>query len=444
MSEHSRTIELTARQLAFVRAQADEVLFGGAAGGGKSFGQVIDALAYAVRYPGSRQLILRRTMPELERTLVHSAQALYPRALYSYNKTSRTGRFVNGSVLEFGYCGSESDVYRYQSAEYDLIRFDELTHFTEHMYLYLISRLRGANGFPKQVKSTTNPGGVGHEWVKRRFIDPGPPDVPFDARPGTRIFLPARLRDNRFLLEQDAGYIERLRSLPQEEQRALLDGEWDILQGRYFTEWSRQIHLIEPFDLPASWRRVFTMDYGLDMLAGYWIACAPQGWAYVYREVYEPGHIISSAARRILSMTREEISAWYAPPDLWNRRQETGRSAAEIFAENGVLLTRASANRVAGWYAMKELLHPCADEQGRRTARLVFFNSCVNAARCIPAIQRDENNPNDCAVQPHELTHAPDAIRYFASGWQGAEGAAESEESRAYRHQLEGLLRYGG
>ncbi len=442
MNKAGRTVELTKRQLDFVQAGADEVLFGGAAGGGKSYAQVIDAMVFAIRWPGSQQLILRRSMPELERTLIRTALLLYPKEIYSYNKTDRTGRFANGSTIEFGYCNAENDVYHYQSAEYDVIRFDELTHFTEYMYIYLISRVRGANGFPKQLKSTTNPGGIGHEWVKRRFIDSGPPDSVQDTETGSRIFLPARLIDNRFLMKNDPNYRNRLKNLAEKDQRALLEGEWDLLDGRYFAEWSRDVHLIEPFEIPADWRRVFTMDYGLDMLAGYWIAVSPDARAYVYREVYEPNHIISSAAQRILAMTREEISVWYAPPDLWNRRQDSGKSAVEIFADNGIELTRASSSRVSGWYAMKEMLRPFADEQGRPAAGIVFFNSCVNAARCIPALVRDMANPNDCMNQPHELTHAPDAIRYFAASWRAAEQSVESAASREFKQQLDSLMHY--
>lgn len=164
-------IRLTRKQKAFVDCDAGEVLFGGAAGGGKSWAQVIDAVLYALRYAGSRQLVLRRTYPELEKSLVRVALGLIPRGLWRYNSTKHTGRFANGSEVDFGYCDAEGDVYKYQSAEYDVIRFDELTHFTEWMYVYLISRLRGANDFPKQMKCTTNPGGVGHSWVKARFVD---------------------------------------------------------------------------------------------------------------------------------------------------------------------------------------------------------------------------------------------------------------------------------
>ncbi len=155
-------LAVTKKQKAFIDAVESEVLFGGAAGGGKSYGQVVDALLFALKYPGSKQLILRRTYAELDKSLIRLALALYPREIFTLNSSSHTGRFKNGSLLDFGYCAAENDVYQYQSAEYDAVRFDELTHFTESQYLYLISRVRGANSFPKQIKSSTNPGGVGH------------------------------------------------------------------------------------------------------------------------------------------------------------------------------------------------------------------------------------------------------------------------------------------
>ena len=167
------TLNITRKQKQFIDAAESEVLFGGAAGGGKSFGQMVDALVFAIRYPKSKQLVLRRTFSELEKSLIRTALAVYPKEIYTFNASTHTGKFKNGSILDFGYCASENDVYQYQSAEYDCIRFDELTHFTRMQYIYLISRVRGANDYPKQIKSSTNPGGVGHSWVKERFIDAG-------------------------------------------------------------------------------------------------------------------------------------------------------------------------------------------------------------------------------------------------------------------------------
>ena len=222
-----------------MQSEAFETLFGGAAGGGKSHGQLLDALRFAVCYPGSRQLMLRRTMPELERSLVPASLRLFPQTVASYKVSEHLWQFAGGSTLEFGYCDAESDVTKYQSAEYDVLRFDELTHFTESQFTYLISRVRGANPFPKQVKSTTNPGGVGHQWVKARYIDPMPPDTQTDFDGGSRLFLPARLTDNPFLHRADAGYEKRLRLLSARDRRALLDGVWELDEGRYFSEIGR-------------------------------------------------------------------------------------------------------------------------------------------------------------------------------------------------------------
>lgn len=441
-------LSVTKQQKAFLEATADEVLFGGAAGGGKSYGQLIDAFLYALQYPKSKQLILRRTFPDLERSLILVSLELYPREAASYNSSTHRWKFRNGSMIEFGYCDSERDVYRYQGAEYDTIRFDELTHFTETMYIYLISRLRGANDYPKQIKSGTNPGGIGHHWVKARFIDVGPPGELYRTPEGSRLYLPSRVQDNRFLMEKDPDYLRRLENLSEKDRKALLYGDWDIFEGQYFTEWDRQLHVIEPFALPEHWRRYFVMDYGLDMLAGYWIALDPAGRAVVYRELYQPGLIISQAASAILQATPagETIYQYLAPPDLWNRRQDTGKSVADLFAERGICLARAKNDRVQGWLGLKEWLRPTVDETGRPSANLRIFQNCVNLIRCLPAVQFDSRNPNDVAGEPHELTHSVDALRYFVAG-RPRPGELpvirEEDDPPEYDDQVENFLHFG-
>lgn len=405
-------LKVTNRQKSFIDATESEVLFGGAAGGGKSYGQLVDALLYAMKYPNSKQLILRRTLPELEKSLIRTSLSLYPKEVYSYHASSHTGRFANGSLIDFGYCATENDVYQYQSAEYDVIRFDELTHFTEGQYVYLLSRLRGAVDIPRQVKSSTNPGGIGHAWVKARFIDPAPAGTPFVGRDGLRrVFLPARIEDNTFLMRADPMYRKRLSALPEREKRALLYGEWDIFDGQYFPEFSRRLHVSEPFTVPVSWRKYRTIDYGLDRLACLWIALSPEGCAYVYREYCESNLPIGKAAEAILSRTpaSEEIYATLAPPDLFSRSQETGKSKAVLFSSFGVTFTKTSNNRESGWLAVKELL---AEKNGK--VGLKIFSFCTELIRCLPALQIDRQKPSDCANEPHEITHAPDALRGFA------------------------------
>lgn len=483
---------LTKRQKAFCRARENEVLFGGAAGGGKSFGQLADAWLYAAEYPGSRQLVLRRTFAELEMSLIRLALSLYPAGGYKYNGARHCLRFENGSLVDFGHVQAEKDVLRYQSAEYDLIRFDELTHFSLESYLFLQSRLRGANDFPKQMKCTSNPGGPGHVWVKERFVDPAPPDTAFLGEDGARrVYLPAKLSDNYYLSHADPGYKKRLERLPERERRAFLFGDWDILGGKFFPEFSRRTHVEGALSPPPHWPVVRALDYGLDALACYWIAMDEAGRAHVYRELFESGLVISEAAGRILAAEREDgpantaerylgpggskddgrggttrrgaanrilqagregVLCTYAPPDLWNRRQETGRSAAEIFAGCGVPLTRVSNNARQGWLDLKEWLAagdaqegPGGDKSGGaacRGPRLVIGAGCKNLIASLEGIQCDEKDTGKPANEPHHLTHAPDALRYFVSGRPEGLRAAGTETDED--EGLRGFLDFGG
>ena len=417
-------LRITEKQDLFIHSEAFETLFGGAAGGGKSYGQLVDALIYALTYEKSKQIIFRRTFPDLERSIIRTSLEIYPKQIASYNSSKHTWTFQNGSIIDFGYIDNEMDVYQYQSAEYDVIRFDELTHFTEYMYVYMISRCRGANGYPKRIKSSTNPGGVGHIWVKERFVDIGPSGEIHECRLetgeiNTRIFIPSFVTDNKFLMDKDPDYVKRLDALPEKERKALKEGNWDIFDGQYFKDFDRSVHVIEPFMIPEEWDKYRTLDYGLDMTACYWIAIDPEGYEYCYKELYQSDLIISEASMKILELNGDDkIKCTYAPPDMWNRRNDTGRSAAEIFRENGIPLTRSSNSRVPGWYAVQEHLkiEERRDEQTGETIRrskLRFFNTCLNILRTLPMIQRDEKNPNDVATKPHELTHGPDAIRGF-------------------------------
>lgn len=412
-------LSITEKQRLFIDSVANETLFGGAAGGGKSFAQLIDGLLFALKYAGSKQLMLRRTFPELKRSLILASLILFPHEVGKYNGSEYRWRFFNGSSIEFGYCDTDADVRKYQSAEYDVIRFDELTHFSEWQYRYLISRVRGANSFPKAVKSTTNPGGVGHSWVKERFIDAAPAlEVYTDEFLQTRVFIPALVQDNKFLMESDPNYVDRLRQLDENSKRALLYGEWDLFEGKYFSEFSHSVHVISSFEIPSDWKRYLCIDYGLDMLAALWVAVDNNGAAYVYREVYQSGLIISEAAKAILAAEQgERIYERLAPPDLFSRRQETGKSAIDIFLEQGLYFVRSSNERVPGWFSLKEWLKPKSERQGETqfvTAKLRIFNCCRNLIRTLPGLQIDGKNPNDVASEPHELTHLADALRGFA------------------------------
>lgn len=417
-------ISITKKQQSFINSKAFETLFGGAAGGGKSYGQLVDAFIFALNYPKSKQIIFRRTFADLEKSLIRVSLELYPRNIATYNSSKHTWKFKNGSIIDFGYIDNEKDVYQYQSAEYDMIRFDELTHFTEYMYTYMISRCRGANPYPKGIKSSTNPGGVGHAWVKDRFIDIGEPNkihevVNESGTTTTRIFIPSLVQDNKFLLTNDPDYVKRLDNLPEKERKALKYGDWDIYDGMFFPEFKRRIHVIEPIELPKEWNRYIALDYGLDMFAVVFIAVDTKGKAYVYNEIHKENLIVSEACQTLKShMRKDKYKAIYAPPDLWNRNRDTGKSTAELFHNNGVNLIKANNNRVGGWLNVKEWLKP-KKKRHEQTGEIYedsdikIFNNCLNLIRCLPQLQHDEKNPNDCATEPHEITHITDALRYF-------------------------------
>lgn len=395
------------RQKLFLEATERFIAYGGARGGGKSWAVRQKAALMALHYPNIRMMILRRSYPELRENHILPLRSLLGGAA-DYKDGEKAFCFRNGSRLRFGYCDSEDDVLRYQGQEYDILFLDEATQFTEFQFKTLSACLRGANEMPKRMYLTCNPGGVGHGWVRRLFID----HCYRDGESGEDYrFIPAKVYDNGVLMKKDPGYVKMLEGLPPDLKRAWLEGDWDIFAGQFFSEFRRELHTCEPFCLPQHWRRYFTMDYGLDMLAGYFIAVDESGNAYVYREIYESGLVISQAAEKILRCG-ETVYQSFAPPDLWNRRQDTGRSVAEIFMEKGIYLTKAQNERIAGWMDLKEWLHT----QPGQAPALKIFRNCPNLIRTLPQLRFSDDGSGDAATQPHELTHAPDAIRYFIAG----------------------------
>ena len=244
-------------QTKFMQSNAYEVLYGGAAGGGKSEALLVEALRY-VHVAGYKAILFRRTYPELEESLIERSHEIYPRLGGQYRVHQKQWRFPSGATISFGHMEGKRDYLRYQSAEFAYIGFDELTSFEEAQYLYLFSRARSTAGVPVRVRAATNPGGVGHDWVKARFIDKLRPytvrwfkrisdvDTPVSrSTPGalSRQFIPATVHDNPKLMEADPLYVERLRALPLVERERLLLGNWDITpKGNVFQAgWFRVI-----------------------------------------------------------------------------------------------------------------------------------------------------------------------------------------------------------
>lgn len=242
-----------------------------------------------------------------------------------------------------------------------------------------------------------------------------------------KIFLsvfcdPRRTKEWYERTAKDLGVLVK-QEYPRTAEEAL-----STLGGCFFSEFDPSVHTCEPFPIPSDWRVYNTMDYGLDMFAHYKIAISNDNIAYVFHEIHESGLIISDAAARIKAAELIDNGdgtavPWHlphtrlAPPDLWNRSQETGKSRALVFAENGIDLVQSNNDRAAGWLQVKELLKILKSPDGKEYARLVIFKNCPNLIRTLPQILIDEKNPNDCAKDPHELTHAPDALRYFAIYW---------------------------
>ncbi len=397
------------KQRAFLCAKERFVAYGGSRGGGKSYAVRMKASLAALRYAGIRILILRRSYPELYENHIKLLRRLLD-GVAQYRDTDKSLSFPNGSLIKFGYCDTDADADRYQGQEYDMIFMDEATHFTAYQFDCLSACLRGTNDFPHRFYLTCNPGGVGHAWVKRLFIDR---DFREGENPSDYRFIRSTVYDNEPLLEKDPSYLARLSALPEDMKRAWLEGDWDLHAGQFFSEFRRELHVIEPHPIPAHHKIYRAFDYGLDMLACLWFAVDEAGDVTVIRELYEPNLIVSEAARRILAASPERVTATFAPPDLWNRQKDTGRSMWEIFEDAGVRLFRADANRVQGWMQVKEYLSPVRRADGTVRPRLSIFSTCHNLIRCLPALQHDKTDPGDCATVPHEPTHLPDALRYF-------------------------------
>lgn len=410
---------LNPKQVLFYKSKAKYTAYGGARGGGKTHVMRIKAVMGALEHPGIKILIIRRTYAELQSNHIEPILALgLEPNLAVYNRQLHKLYFHNGSAITFGHFNSYDSAFQeYQGQEFDWIFMDEATQFTEKEFRLLGGCLRGVNQIPKRFYLSCNPGGVGHRWVKRLFVDR---DFKTDSEnpeenedPADYAFIQATVDDNTALMESEGGreYLKSLSQLPENIRAAHRYGDWNVLSGNYFPEFSEGKHVCAPFAIPKWWRRYRAFDYGLDMLACFWFAVDEAGRAWCYRELYQKDLVVSDAARTILENTgvNERIEITFAPPDLWSRQKDTGKSMAELFMVNGLPLVKASNNRVQGWLQVKEFLKD--QEDGK--PGLVFFNGCRRICEELSEIQTDDNNPNDVAKEPHDITHGPDGLRYF-------------------------------
>lgn len=424
-------------QTAFLSASETEVLYGGAAGGGKSYAILVDPLRY-VNHPKFSGLLLRRTTEEL-RDLIRESKQLYKAAFpkASWSERDKTWTFPSGAQLWFSFLDRDDDALRYQGQAYTWVGFDELTQWpTPHAWNYLRSRVRNTSpDLPTGMRATTNPGGPGHWWVKKMFIDPAPPGQAFWAtdietgetlkfpdnhreRPGEylfkRRFIPASLKDNPYLYES-GEYELKLLSLPDYQKRQLLYGDWDVAEGAAFTEWNRAIHVVEPFDIPENWVKFRACDYGYGSYSAVlWFAVEPKTErVYVYREMYVHKVLAVDLAAMILNAERWDGRINYGVLDssLWHNRGDTGPSLAEQMIARGCRWRpsdRSKGSRIAG---KNEVHRRLQIDEYLQTPRLQVFNTCTNFIAQLPLIPLDKSNPEDVDTDfVHD--HIYDALRY--------------------------------
>ena len=409
------------KQAEFIRANERYVGYGGSRGGGKTHATRIKAVLLCLKYAGIKIIIIRRTYPEVKENHIRPLQQMLF-GIAKYNDQDKRFAFPNGSSIKFGYCASDGDLGQYQGVEYDVIFIDEGTHFTEYQFKVINATCRGVNNFPKQTHICCNPGGIGHGWVKRLFVDREYTSEERNGRSAEETaksyrFIRATVHDNPALMES-GEYIQTLNALPEGLRRAWLYGDWDALAGQYFDEFRRDMHVCEPFEIPPWWKRYRAFDYGLDMLAVLWAAVSDSGQIFIYKELKESNLIVSDAAAKICEMTGDEcIRATFAPPDIKSRQKGTGESMAEMFRTNGVPLSFSDPNRIQGWMRVKELLkpHPALSVDGW-SARIQIFSTCTGLIHDLPLLMHDNHNPSDCATEPHDITHICDALRYLCVG----------------------------
>ena len=417
----------------FLAASEQDVLYGGAAGGGKSFALLADPLRYC-HNSNMRGLLLRRTLDELTE-LIDKSRQLYTKAFpgAKFRESKSTWHFPSGATLWFTYLDRDKDVTRFQGQAFNWIGIDEITQYpTPYVWDYLRSRLRSTD--PELQKSlnmrcTANPGGVGGWWVKKMYIDSRTENTAFPAydidtmkpfvwpsgheKAGQplfyRKFVPARLTDNPHLMA-DGQYEAMLRSLPEVERKRLLEGDWDVAEGAAFPEFTRSKHVVESFDLPTNWPRIRAADYGYSSpSAVLWGAIDWDNNIWVYRELYAKHLTAEQLADKILEAEQFDPLPHYAVLDAscWNKTG-FGPSIAEVMMRQGVRWTPSDRNRIQG---KMEVHRRLADDPYSQEPRLRVFSTCQHTVKQLAGIPLSKTNSEDVDTKAED--HAYDALRYM-------------------------------
>lgn len=416
---------LSDKQIAFLKAKQKFVGFGGARGGGKSWAVRAKAKLLAIRYPGIRMLIVRRTYPELVNN--HITQLRQETAgVAVYNEKNKVLRFQNGSTLHFMYCAKDADLDRLQGVEYDIIFFDEATQLTEHQMRTVSACLRGANDFPKRIYFTMNPGGQGHAYIKRIFIDRR---FEADEDPDDYIFIQSLVTDNKALMQAQPDYVKQLENLPPKLRDAWRYGRWDIFEGQFFEEFRDDpqhyldrlfTHVIEPFVPPRTWTLYRSFDWGYSKpFSCAWWAVDFDGRLYRILELYgctkSPNEGVKWTPQQVFAeITRIEREHPYlkgrhiegvADPAIWDA--STGESIAETAQKYGVYFTPGDHRRIPGWMQCHYRL--AFDKNG--IPMLYVFRTCEAFIRTVPLMVFDKTHVEDLDSTLED--HVCDEWRYL-------------------------------
>lgn len=396
-------------------------MYGGAKGGGKTDWLLFDFLKTNLMDKSHyRGIIFRRTFPRLREIIDRSHQ--WFTTLANYRQQDRCWEFPSGSKLFFAHCQYEESKYDYQGHEYHYMGFDQIEEFTKSQYDFLKIQCRTTDPeIPIRIRCTANPGNIGHLWVKQRFIDNKEAMVVYKDQLGlTSMFIPALVYDNPSLTQNDPMYVKRLESLPEEDRKALLEGDWNIFAGQYFKEWSKEKHVCQPYFIPGFWKRFIAGDYGHKKPSSIgWYAVNPEGGLIKYREMYIEGLTYEQLGEKICELSGDEnISYGVFDPAIFGDKQHhslnkdarEGKSGAEIIQEvvnrlrgdRGFLITRADNRRIEGWRSVKSLL---AKEEGFKV-----FSTCINFITTFPANVHDEKKVEDLDTDGED--HSADEFRY--------------------------------
>ncbi|MGN1419212.1 MAG: phage terminase large subunit [Acutalibacteraceae bacterium] len=440
--------QINPKQVEFMKATAKNVGFGGARGGGKSWAVRTKAKILALRKPGIKQLIIRRTYPELVNNHINQLRAETARYA-KYNDKDKVLKFINGSTIHFMYLAKDQDLDHLQGTEYDIIYFDEATQLSEFQIKSVKACLRGVNDFPKRIYYTMNPGGQGHGYIKRIFIDR---NFTKDENPDDYVFIQSLVTDNKALMKSDPNYINQLKALPPKLKKAWLYGDWNIFEGMFFEEFvddpehydDRQFtHVITPFK-PEGMRIYRSYDFGYNKpFSCAWWAVDKDGVIYRILELYgctgEPNEGVKWSPlkqfQKIAEIEREhpylrgqKISG-VADPSIWDASR--GESVAETAARCGIYFDPGDNKRIAGWMQCHYRLH--FDKNGY--PMMYVFNNCKAFIRTIPLLMFSETNPEDLDTSLED--HVADEWRYFCMSRPIAPRVEEQEDDRAVDDPLD-------